>query len=325
MKLKHILSFLGSLFFIGNGQAQEVKKETQPQQNGGTVPINNNDPSIKIGVKTQPEVSSKYLPGKGNEVNNKTHVAVPNKGDITTPNKGNVALPDKANVVMPGKGDIQMQNKSAQALLSGSPLYEESFHQTEPGDLPSGWRSNGTGEVVHAPGAGGKWLQLDEETNYTTSLDMDLPASFKVEFDFLANYKDDQAVPELSLRVFRQGEAYREPGIVLSVAPNGGTATETTRAQVASFEVGGGEKFRSPAKTQTFFQDKNGKNQAVHITLLVSNGRVTAWLDYQKMIDVTGAVPENVVFNRVGFETGSYGGGRNNYKYYISNIRVTAE
>lgn len=291
MKLKHILSIVSSFFLMSTSKGQEkkpsIKKETAPQ--------------LKNSPNTKPAASGESVSGK-----------LPAAMDYK---------------MMPKKDYVGKTQRSAAPIMikPGDQLYAASFNNVEDGEMPTGWRSSGMGSVVKVDGRDGKWFKINESTQYVTAYDTTLPQNYKVEFDFIANFKDDQVVPELSLRLYKKGSAYSEAGVSFLISPNGGTSNESTRIQVASHNIGGSEKFRSTARTLTNFGNKNGKNEPVHVALSVKGQQVKAWIDGEKVYDLQDVVPQNVQFNKIAFETSSYGGPKENYQYYISNVKVTAE
>ena len=290
MKLKYLLSAIGSFFLVSESKAQTpVTKETQPQ-------VKSDVPVVvpKIGDKqlSDKQISEKLM---GKE-------PVSSKGVVTKTEK---FLPI---TVKPGDN-----------------IYLTNFATDPVGDMPLRWKTNNIGTLSNIVGQEGNWLKLDENSTYELMDSLSLTGNFKVEFDFIANYKEDQTVPEVTLRLFKKIGQYYEPGVFFSVSPNGGSSSETTRVMVTTRTKGGAEHFRSAAKHLAVFQNKNGKNQPVRVALSVKGNTVSAWLDGEKIYQLTEAYPEEIRLDRLGFETSTYGGPKVNYSYYISNIRITAE
>ena len=109
------------------------------------------------------------------------------------------------------------------------------------------------------------------------------------------------------------------------LGPSGGTTSEPGRIQIFTHAEGPGELYRSEARHVTTFVDKNDKSEPVHVVLSVKGKSVKAWFDGEKVYDLQEVIMPGVQFNRVDFELGSYGGPKQHYNYYISNMKILAE
>lgn len=78
------------------------------------------------------------------------------------------------------------------------------------------------------------------------------------------------------------------------------------------------------AKSQylTAFNESNHKVQPVHVSIWVQKERVRAWVNQEKIYDLPKGMPAEALPERLAFELGSYGGPKENYRYYISNIKI---
>lgn len=63
----------------------------------------------------------------------------------------------------------------------------EDFSQTDIGDFPAKWNTNGSGEVITIEGQPGKWLKLNSNTTAFPNFVNDLPENFTLEFMVAAN------------------------------------------------------------------------------------------------------------------------------------------
>ncbi len=210
-------------------------------------------------------------------------------------------------------------------MKPGDVLFAANFAADSLGDMPRVWKTKSIGEVKTVEGRDGRWLKLDAGAKYESSFNQIMPENFKIEFDYIADYKDGQGVPELNVRAFKKGAEYREGGLTFAVGPSGGTSAEPGRVQVFTHEQGPGEIYRSEARNMTIFKDKNGTKEPVHVALSVKGQNVKAWLDGEKVYDLQEVVMPGVKFDRLGFETGTYGGPKQHFNYYISNIKIVAE
>lgn len=326
MRFKHFLSLFGSLFLFSGLKAQ-VKKETTPQVKK-TTPVVTSDNSQKLPQKDMKNKGT--LPEKQTSTNLPITVKPSNKAEdpkslpITV--KPSTKKEDPKNLPITVKPSKQTgTQKSMLNVNSGDVIYIADFAQDSLGEMPANWKTKSIGELKTVSGREGKWLKLDESANYVTSFNQTIPGDFKIEFDFIANYQEGQGVPELVVRVFQKGADYREGDVAFLLSPNGGSAANPSRIQISAHEVGPGEFFRAEARHLTTFVDKNGKNEPVHVVLSIKKDKVKAWLDGEKVYDLQEVVPPNVKFDRLGFSTGSYGGPKKNFEYYISNIKIIAD
>ena len=203
-------------------------------------------------------------------------------------------------------------------------LYAEDFAQDAIGEFPARWNTDGSGEVVTLEGLPGKWLSLTERTFYETAYKNKLPENFTVEYDMVAEYKDDQGVPNVNTILFREPQKNRQTGAWLKLYPNGGTSQMRDAAAFHNQNTNGYTELQAKSQYLTAFNESNHKVQPVHVAIWVQKERVRAWVNHDKIYDLPKGMPAGAEPERLGWELGSYGGPKENYKYYISNIRIAA-
>ena len=203
-------------------------------------------------------------------------------------------------------------------------LYAEDFAQDAIGEFPARWNTDGSGEVVTLEGLPGKWLSLTERTFYETAYKNKLPENFTVEYDMVAEYKDDQGVPNVNTILFREPQKNRQTGAWLKLYPNGGTSQMRDAAAFHNQNTNGYTELQAKSQYLTAFNESNHKVQPVHVAIWVQKERVRAWVNQDKIYDLPKGMPAGAEPERLGWELGSYGGPKENYKYYISNIRIAA-
>ncbi len=289
MKSKTMMSLLGSVFFLPAAKAQQstttIKKETTQQ------------------TKTPPKV---VAIDKGKKDFSKGTPDVFNKGQSVNKAEKNVVF---------------MQPK----WQPGDVIYSSNFNAGNLGDMPKGWKTNGMGSLKTIDGRPGKWLNLNESTLYETDFIDTLPENYNVEFDVITNYKDDQRVPQLTARVYKKGQEFSEAGISLFIEPNGGSVSSPNRFGITTFSAGGGEKVRATNRDLTVLSQKNNSNEPMHVSIMVRGQQLRVSLDGERIYDLEEAVPTNVKLNRIAFKVDDYGGAKDNYKYYLANLQVTAQ
>ena len=205
-------------------------------------------------------------------------------------------------------------------------VYSEDFSQDVIGEFPVKWNTNGSGEVVTLEGLPGKWLKITEGTKYESPYNIKFPESYTIEFDLLAEFKNDQAVPFIKLQL--ESDKFQTdplPQIAeISLAPNGGIHVDGSNDGIY-FESRNGKGYPvTEGKKQLYstFSNYNQKNTPVHIALWVQKQRIRVWINQDKMYDLPKGLAENMELKKLAFQTTSYGGPQTNYGYFISNIKI---
>jgi OmpA-OmpF porin, OOP family len=205
-------------------------------------------------------------------------------------------------------------------------VYAEDFSQDVIGEFPLKWNTNGTGEIVTVEQLAGKWLQLIESTKYGTPYKNDFPENYTIEFDFLADYKSDQAVPHLKILLTgdKLPSSHLPPQVEIALAPNGGISVAESADGIyfESTDSKGSLFLRGKKQQYGTFHSLNHKNTPVHISIWVQKQRIRIWINQDKMYDLPKGISEDLKLNGLAFETTSYGGPKENYNYFISNLKI---
>lgn len=201
-------------------------------------------------------------------------------------------------------------------------LYAEDFSQDAVGEFPAKWNTDGSGEIVTLDGVAGKWLNLQERTTYEAPYRSKLPENFTLEYDLIAEYKDDQGVPNINTILFREPEKNRQTGSWIKLYPNGGTSAVRDAAGFHNQNTSGYTDLQAKSQYLTAFNESNHKVQPVHVSVWVQKERVRAWVNQEKIYDLPKGMPAEAFPERLAFELGSYGGPKENYRYYLSNIKI---
>jgi outer membrane protein OmpA-like peptidoglycan-associated protein len=203
-------------------------------------------------------------------------------------------------------------------------LYAEDYLQDVVGEFPLNWNTNGSGEVTTIDGIPGKWLELQESTKYEVAIKNKLPDNYTMEFDVLFEYKDDQFVPNVEVTL----QSEKLPGhvyggkIQLTLAPNNGNAQTKDAVFYNSFTREGDNQLTATNKLVDTWSVFNHKKIPVHIAIWIQKQRFRAWINQEKVYDLPQGVGEGVVPNLLAFEVKNYGGPKENFKYFISNIKI---
>lgn len=206
-------------------------------------------------------------------------------------------------------------------------LYAEDFSQDAIGEFPLGWNTTGNGEVVTIDGQEGKWMQLNENTKYEAGLKNNLPENYTIEYDALIEFKDDQRVPAIWTYIYNNTAPQinnTKSSIFFGVLANSGSQTEPDRFGFGSKDANGNYYFSTKYQDGHGISEFNHKSTPVHIAIWVQKERIRAWINQNKIFDMPKGIAPGLQVNKIEFEVDNYGGPKNNYGYYISNLKVAA-
>jgi OOP family OmpA-OmpF porin len=208
-------------------------------------------------------------------------------------------------------------------------VYAEDFAQDVIGEFPLKWNTNGTGEVVTLEGLPGKWLQITAGTKYESPYSNNLPENYTVEFDLVLDFKESMHVPSIEfLIVNNKVKTTYPPGIHLMLAPQAGTygsgdeQTSIDRIRLVSYNEKGERHLEGKDQLIGEFYKYNHKAVPVHVAIWVQKERARVWINQTKVYDLPKALPAGSVLSNIALETENYGSGAENYKYFISNLKI---
>lgn len=207
-------------------------------------------------------------------------------------------------------------------------VYYDNFEQEALAELPTGWNTNGSGEVVTLDKFPGKWLRLHKGFVYLTANEKDFSENFTAEFDVVMQLKNNGWMfPVFSVGLFSAGTVSTTDNTFLkncnansSVAAHIFPGTyNSSKLLVESFED---DKpyFRGDHKEYAALEKYYGK--PVHIAIQVQKQRFRIWINETKAFDVPKAVPAGKMLNQLFFKVGSTNYPEEQYGMYISNIKV---
>lgn len=207
-------------------------------------------------------------------------------------------------------------------------VYTESFDQEAIGELPTGWNTTGTGEVVTLNNFPGKWLQLHQRSFYLTSNEKEFGENYTVEFDLILQLKyNGHFYPYFSFGfIGTNGEPaagndflknYRKYASIEGIfyPADGGR----TRMDIRTYKTGR-IYYDGDDQQVAVMSDYFGK--PVHIAIQVQKERLRIWANQDKVFDAPKAVSPGTLMNQLMFEahTSSYKEGE--YGMYLSNLKV---
>lgn len=293
---------------------------------------------IILVVALIPLISQAQLGGTFNKVKNKVNQRVDSRIDKAIDQTLDKAEgKEVASTATPEK-ETKTEIKEAAPAIGGFSRYDfiageqivyyENFDQEAIGELPTGWNTSGTGEVVTLENVPGKWLRMHQPFNYLTSNEKELSENYTVEFDVVMQLKNNGWMyPDFSIGIF---------------ATNGESSTgneylkgfKKYAAVIAT--INPGEFKNSKIKVQSFIENKSYFNsdlksadgiekyygRPMHIAIQVQKERYRIWINEAKAFDVPKGVGAGYKMNQLVFQVGQTNYKDDQYGMYVSNIKV---
>lgn len=218
---------------------------------------------------------------------------------------------------------VSLQAYSKFDFIMGSDiLYVEDFSNAQLGDLPDGWTTSNTLEVVELNAFPGKWLQLQKGKNLFTPLTLGtLPENFTMEFDLILDYEPTKfAAARMFTIIFNDLES---PSIKLDDFYAGGhlLALGTSRGMKYKYKKWKDSQYNENALDATPILDKNTlqRGTLVRCSIWKSKNRIRFYINEEKAFDIVQAESPENPFRSMKFYSEVYNEGEN---FFISNIRM---
>lgn len=206
-----------------------------------------------------------------------------------------------------GKKRITM-NSVFDFKAGDSVLYASNFEKFNVGEMPTTWKTNGSGKLVKSGDIAGTWLELQTGASYKLNQNYKLPEKFTVEFDLLTSC---DKIDDISPVSFGFAENNSVAGF------NEGVIEHTdlefyNDSKVTSIGTGVDKYIYTDHDLANYANDK------VHISIAVDNSQVQVYLDKDKILDAK-MFKDNV---RKYFFVSAPRSVSNEAKVYISNVVI---
>lgn len=206
-------------------------------------------------------------------------------------------------------------------------LYAEDFATEAAGELPTGWNTNGSGEVVTLDGLPGNWLRLHKSFSYLSSNTKLFGTDYTIEFDLVMDLKNNGWMfPSLVFGVLAADTLSTTDNELLNnsikFAAVTGTLYPGTTSSRASMEasLNGRNYYTGSVKDYNDLEKYYG--QPVHIAMQFQKERCRIWINEVKAFDAPKAVPIAKKMNQLVFKLSHTNYAEEQYGIYISNIKV---
>ena len=207
-------------------------------------------------------------------------------------------------------------------------LYYDNFEGEAIAELPTGWNTSGSGEVVTLDKYPGNWLRLHKSFIYLSSNQKEFGENYTAEFDVLFQFKwNGWGYPEFRFGFFASKDEsntgnnflreYRKNAAMqTTIYPSEGGST---RVKLASYS-NGRDYFQGTPKVFEPLEKSYGT--PVHVAIQVQKERCRIWINETKVFDVPKGIPAETVMNQIFFEMSHTNYPEDQYGVYISNIKV---
>lgn len=194
-------------------------------------------------------------------------------------------------------------------------IFFSDFSNTEVGDFPMEWNTDGGGEVVKTNLYDGKWLKYVGEKYIWTDDLLKLPENYTVEFDIVPIKGEEGSMAGWEFRLMQA---------INAKAWDGG-AVPGKAGFAFGYEYYGRPYYRAyDNELDGNFWDMKGdsenkdfwekENQKYHIAIWVQKTRIRVYAANGKMFDLPKAIPDSKTkFDRIRFDAGAA---------MISNVRI---
>lgn len=208
-------------------------------------------------------------------------------------------------------------------------VYAENFEQDVIGEMPTGWNTSNTGEVVTLNAMPGKWFRLFQNSTYLSPNEKEFGENYTYEFDLIMQFKgdDNHYYPYISFALFASGGEspsgnefldswHKHGGIEVVLYP-----AEHNRSKAITSSYNGNRLyFRSDEKKIAFIEKLYGK--VLHVAVQVQKERFRMWINEQKIGDFPKALPPGQVLSGLKFQVHGTGYAEEKCHIYINNLKV---
>ncbi|GGK33868.1 hypothetical protein GCM10007962_30370 [Yeosuana aromativorans] len=210
-------------------------------------------------------------------------------------------------------------------------VYFRDFTSDNIGELPVGWNTNGSGEVVTFNNVSGNWLKLMQNSTFLSDNTSFFDENFTVEFDLMFDNYGNELIyyPALYFGFLSSGDKSSNHNSLLGfpeedfltkiylglIADGNGSPM----LQLESSEYGG-EYFKSELKLFPKLEKLVGK--PIHIAVQVQKERFRFWVNEDKVFDVPKAISASHKINQLYYQVSDSGLSDDKLGIFISNIRV---
>lgn len=275
------------------------------------------------------KVKNKVIQKTNQRIDNKLDKAIDKTLDEMEGKTAKTEKPSTPSPVETAKPETGLVSFSKYDFVPGEKiLYAEDFTQEAIAELPTGWNTNGSGEVVTIQNQEGKWLQIHKSFIYLTSNTKEFGENYTIEFDAILKLKNNGwGFPELYFGVLSAGSLTTTDNSLLKEYSQNASVTATILPGAASVsrlklesKLENKSYFNSGAKDYKELENYYGK--PIHVAIQVQKERFRIWVNEAKAFDAPKAVPLDQKMNQLFFKLSHTNYAETDYGIFISNIKV---
>jgi outer membrane protein OmpA-like peptidoglycan-associated protein len=208
-------------------------------------------------------------------------------------------------------------------------LYADDLAQEAIGELPAGWNSSGSGEVMTLDKYPGRWLRLHKEVAYLSGNQASFGENYTVEFDMILQLKNNGWMyPSLSFSLVSSKDLSPVDNSLLKEYKqfNSVTALVQPNENNASRAV-----LESYTENKQFYKSgiiaiaplQNWYGQPMHVAIQVQKERYRCWINELKVFDMPkGVAATSDTMNQLRFQVGGTNYSEETYGVFIGNIKI---
>jgi len=206
-------------------------------------------------------------------------------------------------------------------------IYYNSFDSDAEGELPTGWNTNGSGEVVTLNMLEGKWLRMHKGFMYLTDNTKQLPENYTMEFDVVMQLKNNGWMfPELRFGLLAYNNDTANLNIYLKERKKYAAFTATIypgdKQAKANLESFVDEKKYFYTENKVFESLPQYYGKVAHIALQVQKERLRIWVNEEKLFDLPKAISTTYKMDQLFFEVSPTNYAEEQYGMFVSNIKI---
>lgn len=193
-------------------------------------------------------------------------------------------------------------------------LFFDDFTNTNSGDFPSRWNTNGSGQVVNIAALNGNWLLIPDNTLSFPELKNQLPTNFTIEFDLF--YPSNTTRPPVTFGftevVNPAKQSIKGKKIFYFRIPPKGAGLEN---------IGYTTSLYSGRETTTEWPANESAGKIKHVSIAVNGQRIRLYVDTEKLFDLPKVFDLSVYRNNFHFRSAELLP-KPKDGFYISNLRI---
>lgn len=205
-------------------------------------------------------------------------------------------------------------------------IYFTNFDGDLKGELPKGWNTNGSGELVSMHKT--NWIKLMQNATFITDNTQQFSDNFTVEFDLFLDFKGTDALfPQVSFGILSSGTHKPNSNKVLQnifqhqlVGIDFNIGIENNSITKLISYNNGSEYFNSGEKP--FKEMETLLNKVVHISMQVQQQRFRLWVNEIKLFDVPDVLVDKSGINQLFFQISQGGFSNEQVGIYVTNLKV---